>query len=290
MLCIPWGGECLFGNQVTSGHQPHGEMWWVMRCWAQEILVLPHQTLLALQRHGWGQGELGEASWCLCGFVLLSVMATARPQLPHHCISTLVAGISCSTLLPPQLSRLQILGITASSGALCEPGEGQAPWLCFSAWHWQPPDNRSHTSVLHLPVLPQPLHPHPVSGLTQAHIDHSRQDCSLYLSAPQGFVPSLKTHSELWAVSVTPISVPLPSPPQFILICPPSDVSMSTAQPCWCVEQRILSWVIAVQFVATSRGRDQGNSCCLLLIAQSYSFWVFSLFYMSKRTFFFLSD
>lgn len=160
------------------------------------------------------QAELGEPAGAFAA--LFSFQYWLQPDL--SCLTTVSPSLSLGLetacfCLPSSSGCRSSVGATASSGALCELGEGeekcQAPWPCSSAWQWQLPDNRSHTSELHLAVLLQPLHPHPDIGLSPAHMDHSRQDCSLNLSAPQGFVPSLKTHNELWAMSVAPISAPL---------------------------------------------------------------------------------
>lgn len=76
---------------------------------------------------------MGEAGLFIHGFVLLPVMATARLQLPHLCISTLVTGISHSMHLllredcfclsaflraAENVLYNQILIATASSGIL----------------------------------------------------------------------------------------------------------------------------------------------------------------------------
>lgn len=218
------------------------------------------------------QAELGEPAGAFAA--LFSFQYWLQPDL--SCLTTVSPSLSLGLetacfCLPSSSGCRSSVGATASSGALCELGEGEekvpgpmALFFCLTMaatrqpqphlwtpsccsppafpsppWHWPQP---STYGPLQAGLLPEPVCSSGIRSLSKDSQWALGHVCSTHLCSSS-------------------------FPSRFILICPPSDFLMSTAQPCWCVQQRILSWIIAVQFVATSRGRDQGNSCCLLLKA-----------------------
>ena len=153
-------------------HHPCGAVWWEI--WS-EAVKFQHCSLQTrrCQQHcaargvlgvptglsAW-LGDLGEASWCICGIVFLPVMLTAIPQLSHVCIPTLSQGLTVAFSLccsgknasaSPVLRAADhvlhslILTATASSGAAASSGRGcgQSLWLCFSAQQWWLPGSCS---------------------------------------------------------------------------------------------------------------------------------------------------
>ena len=131
---VPWGGGHFFCDQVASGLRCHlhGEMWWVLGFLAHEIPVLPSATqpCLHFSCQKLGQGELGEAVWCVCcGFVFLRVirrlpdlscLTSVSPPL-MHALATLRKDASVSPVLRAAGNVLCSLILTAtdSSGACC---------------------------------------------------------------------------------------------------------------------------------------------------------------------------
>lgn len=156
MPFLPWGGGCRFCLRAPPlWENVIGDV--VMNPWGpgaspvdRHSVALPEISQWFLLARGSVEGGRGEkdvqrGSWCDCGFVLLPVMSTARPQLHLLCISTLIIEISCSAFLPLKRSFSNtravdtgvwashlllhyFLGFVASYGRV--GGGDQAPWLC----------------------------------------------------------------------------------------------------------------------------------------------------------------
>ena len=142
----------------------------VLQCWG-----IPGGPT-GVNHEGQGWSELGEASLCNCGFVLLPIIVTARPHPPHLCILTPITGINQSVYLLFQFSEEQIpsqlfLGSTASFGRV--RGGGQTPWLCFSAC-----SGGCQTTA----AAPLCSVSAPVTGFSSSMCWPLRQGCALYLS------------------------------------------------------------------------------------------------------------
>lgn len=97
-----------------------------------------------------GVGELGEACWCVCGFVLIPVMVTTRPHLSHLCTFTLSLGlaIECTCRSGETTSASPV---PRAVGSVLWEGEGRhsGPMaFCFCLALAAPYSGR--TSMLHL--------------------------------------------------------------------------------------------------------------------------------------------